>query len=123
MTEKFQDQMPGLTSENEVLVRGHVRRVKPAGERKPRAKPYPSKWGRGKCYTFSEGRTWLTFGDLPWRTRISFIIAAIRGGQVGVRMDGHFGVLAAKGSTVKVSSVASIVNDSDALLGPRDERP
>lgn len=82
---EHQDQLPGVSGDDVVVVKGYARRrkVKSAA---PVALPklHPTKWGRGRVYHFPEGRILVGGGSpmvrLRWALRILW--GVLRGKQI-----------------------------------------
>lgn len=119
-----QEQMD-VRTEDEILVRGHVRRRKPNGSGKMRteAKPYPTKWGHGKAYGFDDARVFVTFRGERWYVRLAKALRLLIGSDA--RVEGRVVVFAPKGvkphAPLPISRIASINNpreDDEYLVGP-----
>lgn len=119
-----QEQMD-VRTENEILVRGHVRKRKPSapGATTPsRGKPYPTKWGRGKSYGFPDARIVVNTKPLPFLSRLRIAVCVLIGGAF--RWEGQLAIIAAMGTkpVVKAMSTMYQVNrpapHDDMIVGP-----
>lgn len=116
-----QEQMD-VRTENEILVRGHVRKRKPGAPMPTRGNPYPTKWGRGKSYGFPDARIVIDAKPLPLLSRLRIAVCVLLGGAF--RWDGQLGIIAAKGTkpVVKAMSTMYQVNrpapHDELIVGP-----
>lgn len=117
-------QQMDVRTEGEILVRGHVRRRKPDTEAPAakRHKPYPTKWGRGKAYSFGDARIVLDFAGTPFLSRLRIAICAVLAGRTHVEGSGL--VIAAKGTKPTVMAVSALADankpayEDELIVGP-----